>query len=104
MRLFYRPGMRRVRGGGSDHVYSLIATIRCLAEQLELLYEGLHVDECIIVRFQHEANIVVGHRVLHHKVGFVEYALIIRLLLHRIHRDKSGLVAPYVKQHSFIHV
>ena len=73
------------------HVDPLVSTVWGFAEQPELVHEGLHVDERVVIRLEYETYVVVRHRILHHEVGLVQYALVIGLLLQPETGGVSGL-------------
>ena len=80
----------------THHVHPLILAVWRLTQQLELLDEGLHIDERVVISLQDKADIEVCHSVLHDKVCLVQYAFVVGLFLHRVAMLSETLSALYL--------
>ena len=63
--------------GHFAHVYSLILAVWCDAQHVQLMHQGSHIDEGIIISFQHKLDIVIRDCILQDIVCLVQDGLVV---------------------------
>lgn len=68
--------------GHSAHVDAFIGAILCEAQEVQLVYERLNVDESIIICFQNELHVVVGNSIFQDVVCLEQDRLVVGLVVY----------------------